>query len=253
MSLSGVDVSLHIFTHLADSARTFRTVQQSYFSFTRTFDPLRRVPVSIWFDRTSDLENRSGYKINLENLFGSGNVYLADSLSDGYLQAIATSKTKYMFMLEHDWCFIRSRINLSLCEILAQFEEDDRLFHIRFNKRRNIPAGSDLWLRQETGSFIKYCFTPNVSNNPHLIHRERYSERALNHVIREEGSKGVEEHVSGRAGLEGAIIGAVGGLATVRHLDGRNRALRRIYRRYRHQRQLLSSELAYWRKRLEIF
>ena len=136
-------------------------------------------------------------------------------LADGYIKAIQSNTDDYLFMLEHDWEFIR-KPDHSLQEICEMMKRDG-ITHLRFNKRENIIKKKyDTWLTDKGW----YCETPFVSNNPHIIDRKAYLEYIKNGWIqRSKGSKGIEEIISKH--INGAVYGRLGHPQMVRHLNGR--------------------------------
>ena len=135
-------------------------------------------------------------------------------LADGYIQAVQTCADDYIFMLEHDWEFIRKPDHTfqEICELMKR----DGITHLRFNKRVNEPKLYDTYLNEKGW----YCETPFVSNNPHIIDRKAYLEYIdKGWVKRKSGSSGVEEVISKH--INGAVYGRLGHPQMVRHLNGR--------------------------------
>jgi hypothetical protein len=173
---------VNVFTHSINNP----TISDCLASFERTFG---KYEVKVWFDG----RNTSG-------------------LADGYIKAIEQCEDDYIFMLEHDWDFVRKPEHSlqEICEMMAK----DNIPHLRFNKRSNEPAMYDKWLIDKGW----YCETPFVSNNPHIINRIEYLDR-INWMKRVGRDKGVEERVSWYA--NGAIYGGMGYPQVIRHLRGR--------------------------------
>ena len=203
-------ISLHIFTNSTVNAPSTKHIDETYQSF---LDVFGEIHVTVWCDPNPNVEKSQKYIKNLK--FGTINV--TKSLSDGYIRAIKENNDEFMFMLEHDWTFLE--ITNSLDDLCKQMNEG-KLTHLRFNKRRNDPVKCDTWIKQKDGSFFSYCLTPCVSNNPHIIHRQRYIDTALPHIRLKSGSKGIENQLYNK-GVNSAIYGPIGLPKTVHHLHGR--------------------------------
>ena len=67
---------------------------------------------------------------------------------------------------------------------------------------------------------ISYCLTNGVSNNPHIIDREKYIKEALRFVKLSKRSQGIEKQLSNR-GIRAAIYGGKNYPATILHKDGK--------------------------------
>lgn len=184
----------------------------------------------VWCDPKPNRGMAKRYMLNLRKHFAD--VRPTVSLSDGYIKAVQSSKTDYLFVLEHDWVFHTERINHSLAEIM-QFMADAGYYHLRFNQFENQPRPwKKLWdvtLTPKTytlpdGRNLDYCITPCCSNNPHIIDRKRYIGFIKSRLIRVMGgSKGVEELMSRNKYTYGAIYGPLGHEPTIQHLDGRRK------------------------------
>lgn len=208
------NIELHIFTNATISAPSTEIIESTYHSFCNCFN-LNLQP-TVWYDPKPNVENSDKYLLNLKKIFPTINI--TTSLSDGYIQAVRNSKSDFLFMLEHDWKFLPS-INHSLeeiCELMAE----DQLVHLRFNKRDNKPIRLDKRLEQ-VNSKIQYCLTPFLSNNPHIIQRKNYLERAFSYLKKETGSKGIEQRLKRVKSLKGAIYGPLNYIQTIEHLDGK--------------------------------
>lgn len=208
------DIQLHLFTNATASAPDTRLIQRTYGSFCETFG--KDVAVTVWCDSHPCLDQAPAYLENLRNLFDQVNE--TQSLSDGFVRAVNSSSAPYLFMLEHDWQFLPT-IQHGLTEIIAAMEAQD-LLHLRFNKRANVAKKSDRALQSVDYPAMPYCTTGFLSNNPHIIHRERYTQRALPWITVREKTYGIEKDLS-QGRLQGAIYGPAGHPATVEHLDGK--------------------------------
>lgn len=213
-----MNIELHIFTNSTVYAPKTEIIEQTYNSFNETFGKLNSVQV--WYDPKPIEKHADKYEINLKKLFPI--IHRTTCLADGYIKSVKNSNADYLFMLEHDWVFNKENINHTLSEICKCMEQED-LFHFRFNKRKNIEKVWDRKLTENTNSSVPYCLTPSVSNNPHIIHRKRYVEKALPHLKLNGGSYGIEQELLDIEELKGAIYGLKKYPQTVTHLDGRNR------------------------------
>jgi hypothetical protein len=208
------DISLHIFTNATASAPDTQLIERTYQSFCETFG--HDVPVTVWCDLHPNITQGPAYLHNLRRLFDA--VHETQSLSDGFVRAVKVSTAPYLFMLEHDWQFL-STITHSLTDIITAMEQHD-LLHLRFNKRANVAKKSDRALQPVDHPPMPYCTTGFLSNNPHIIHRERYIQRALPWITVREKTYGIEKDLS-QGRLQGAIYGPADHPATVEHLDGK--------------------------------
>jgi hypothetical protein len=210
-----VNIVLNIFTNSTESAPDTSTLDKTYRSFVQTFG---EVPVMVWFDPHPNQRQASAYLGRLRRSFPR--IATVKSLSDGYVQSIHHTSAKYLFQLEHDWVFT-GHIKHSLAEILDVMLRDE-IYHFRFNKRSNVVAGWDKRMTEQ-GASLKYCVSDNLSNNPHIIARDRYANGLARHIAVVPGSKGIEERLRRVGGLVSCVYGPGGWPATVRHLDGRKK------------------------------
>jgi len=208
-------IEVHIFTNCTGYEDLHKVLLVTWRSFMSTFG---EYPVKVWLDARPYISGAERYKENLLKHFE--NIEMTSSLSDGYIKAVKTSGADFLFMLEHDWMFkLEKKISL---ENICKGMKKDGLFHLRFNKRKNTTLGWDKYLIQKYCGFFKYCRTPNLSNNPHVIDRKKYTAVALPYTKKAKGSKGLEENLLKVEHIEGAIYGDFGEEATIHHLDGKN-------------------------------
>lgn len=211
-------LTLHIFTNSTISAPSTAVIRTTYSSFCDAFGV---EAATVWVDPHPNRAAADRYLTNLQSHFRD--VRTTSSMSDGYVKAILGSKSEYLFMLEHDWLFVKDRIRHGLDEIMAVMASAG-ITHFRFNKRANAIAGWDRSLKECRTGGIDYCLTPNLSNNPHIIHREKYISHIKRGLIRVlPGSKGIEEIIGANPYTYGAIYGPLGYEATIKHQDGRRR------------------------------
>ena len=210
-----IDVELNLFTNSTVNSPSTDIILETYESFLNTFGD--QILTTVWCDLNPNLEKSEEYFRNLKKIFSTVNK--TNSLSEGYISSIIKSKSKYLFMLEHDWKF-NSNISHTLEQILYYMNKEN-LWHLRFNKRRTEVRNADRWLRQRGDKNFYYCLTPSISNNPHIIDREKYIEYALPKIKLSHGSFGLEENLSD-TDIVGAIYGHLYYESTITHLDGRN-------------------------------
>lgn len=212
------EIELHIFTNSTINSPSTEHIEKTFDSFRDTFK-IDIVPV-IWCDPNPNKSKSKSYLKNLKNKFDVVNE--STSLSDGYIRAIENSKSEFMFMLEHDWRF--ERIDNSISEILEVMRAHE-IMHLRFNQRSNIVHKSDKYLVEKSSKFFKYCLTPSVSNNPHIINTRLYKEKALPFIQKNEGSYGIEEVLGEIDEIEGCIYGGIDNPKTIVHTDGRSSSI----------------------------
>lgn len=211
-----MNIELHIFTNSTISAPNTKIIETTYQSFCDCFNT--KIIPTIWYDPKPNIEKANDYLNNLKNIFPVVNE--TTSLSDGYIRAISNSSTEFLFMLEHDWEFLQN-ITHSLEEI-CNLMINDNLIHLRFNKRKNIVKHTDKFLKEVKKENITYCITPSLSNNPHIINRQKYISEALKYTRNFSGSKGIEQRLNKVKSLKGAIYGPLNYANTIEHLDGKN-------------------------------
>jgi len=207
-------IELHIFTNATQYAPSVDIITETYNSFINKFNYDGKV--TVWYDPKPNIEHAEKYLHNLKEIFHTVNI--TTSLSDGYVRAVKSSTSDFLFMLEHDWKFLPT-LTHSLTEICNVIQEEN-LIHLRFNKRSNESMFLDKRLEERSAN-INYCVTPFLSNNPHIIKRDIYIHNALQYVQIEEGSLGIEQRLKRVKSLTGAIYGPLGYPQTVEHLDGR--------------------------------
>lgn len=137
-----------------------------------------------------------------------------NGLNDGYWKSVRMSEGDYAVQLEHDWMFIKRRIQHGLGEIVDEMRSR-RINYLRFNKRRNVQFGIDYFLEEDDAGKIPTCRISGRSNNPHIIDVAYY--RSLLENLK---SIGLEGDICRYAG-GGHLYGCAGWPRTVQHLDGR--------------------------------
>ena len=143
--------------------------------------------------------------------------------------AVRGSDKEFLFMLEHDWLFNKEHIPHTLDQIVDGMRKDN-ILHMRFNRKvhGNHPDvhasfGHDMdWVDYE-GSVFPYAMVNAVSNNPHIINRQRWLAEAAKHThyVGFGQEYGLEEYLTGSP-IRGAIYGPRGHPPTIVHTDGKN-------------------------------
>ena len=208
-------IELHIFTNCTQHSPNTDTIETTYNSFCETFGIMN---ATVWCDPKPNKLSFTTYKENLRNIFTIVNT--TTCFADGYIKAVSESKSDFLFMLEHDWIFNKKYISHSLNDI-CKIMNDNNLIHMRFNKRETLA------IKWDKNLIVKddYCMTDAVSNNPHLIHREKFIKHGLPYVsVPLKGQRGgIEQNLTALENFKGSIYGTVNLPATVKHLDGSNR------------------------------
>jgi hypothetical protein len=208
-------ISLHLFTNSTINAPSIHHIETTYNSLIKTFGIID--DVHVWCDPNPNLKSSEAYINNLKTIFC--NVEKTTSLSDGYVKALKSSKSDFMFMMEHDWIFVK-KPDHTLQQIMFEMIENN-LWYMRFNRRANVKCGWDKWIEEKsTKSGMLYCTTPNLSNNPHLIHRLGYMNHALPLIKVFKGPHGIEEKLL-HSKLVGNLYGGLNHPQMIDHTDGR--------------------------------
>lgn len=211
-------ISLNIFTNCTSYAPSTDIIENTYSSFVDVFGG--NYETTIFIDSHPNMNVCEKYKNNIINKFPKSKVVRTNSLSDGYIKAVKQYDSDYMFMLEHDWIFIKENIKHSL-EDICQLMLENKLYHFRFNKRSNQIAGWDRTLEEVKTDNIHYCITHNMSNNPHIIDRKKYNDIILQYIRIRPSSKGIEEELNAQNKFFSCIYGGLNYPATINHVDGR--------------------------------
>lgn len=210
---------LNIFTNCGYYSPSVKIIKRTYESFMSTF-PMDEYNIRVFVDKNPYPNRLKKYIKNLSSIFN--HIIITNSLSEGYIKAINSSQAKILFMLEHDWVFNGSLVNLSLLEISSNAPQD--WVHIRFNQYENKYNEASDQMDNEIIELIEnnknFCITNMVSNNPHLIHKDRYIRYALSYVKVQNGSKGIEENLNNQ-GLKAYLFGGLGYPPTISHTNGR--------------------------------
>lgn len=214
MTNKNLDIELHLFTNSTINAPSTYHIETTYKTFKLIFN-LDLKPI-IWCDVNPYVDRSNKYIENLKKIYGDINI--TDSLASGYTKAIENSKSKFLFMVEHDWNF-NYNIKHSLELILDEMEHSD-ITHLRFNQFINGRYFRDKQFKQIKGKNFDLCQTKWISNNPHIINREKYLNSIFKNIVMQKGSFGIEQAVSYK-NYFGHIYGPTGYPPTLYHLNGR--------------------------------
>lgn len=221
-----MDIELHMFTNSTVNAPDTWHIENTYKSFKDTFKV--DIPVTVWCDRNPNKERCEEYIEALRKIFPRVETEVG-GLSHGYHMAVRGSDKEFLFMLEHDWEFKAENIEHTLEQIIQGMRLDN-ILHLRFNRKRhgnhpdaNASFGFDIEWEDFEGSIFPYSMVKMVSNNPHIINRQRWLSEAAQHThyIRFGGEYGLEEYLTASP-IRGAIYGPRGLPPTVVHTDGKN-------------------------------
>jgi hypothetical protein len=211
-------LELHIFTNSTVRAANdlIEVIKKTHSSFQEVFET--SLKTSVWCDPNPNIEASDNYIAELKKIFTD--VRITKSLADGYTQAVTTSDADYMFMLEHDWKILPT-ISTPLETIVSEME-DNNLWYLIFHKFNNFDKfPPNKKLEEKHGNKMSFCVTNRVSNNPHIICRKKYLEKALVYIDTDAaGSNGLEVELT-KSPLTAAFYGALSQVATVKHLNGR--------------------------------
>jgi hypothetical protein len=211
-------VELHIFTNstIRASSDLIDVIKKTYTSFQEVFK-VNLKPI-VWCDPNPNIEASANYINELKKIFPD--VRVSKSLIDGYLQAVTSSNSDYLFMLEHDWRILPT-ITIPLDVIISEMKENE-LWYLIFHKFNNFDKfHPNKRLEERHGRRMSFCLTNRVSNNPHIIYRKKYLEQALTYInVNALGSNGLEAELT-KSPLTAAFYGSLSQAATVKHLNGR--------------------------------
>lgn len=214
-----MSIILNLFTNAISSAPATKIIERTYHSFNCAFG---NIPTFVYMDKHPNILKAQEYYENLKKIFHPGHIFITESLSNGYIKAIDNNPgADCAVMLEHDWCFNKDLIKHSLSEI-ADIMFRYNLYHVRFNKRNNVPAVWDKEMKEVTDyTGFKFCLSNNMSNNPHIIDVQKYKSEIAKHIQIKPGSKGIEEELNKLNKYKSALYGGYNYPATITHLDGK--------------------------------
>ena len=218
-------VNLNVFTNVASETASHCLVPEAVTSFFSCFSrPLINfdVVIRIYIDPKPYRQNFDAWVgIIRERLAGLHfEIVATDGLISGFWKSVEMSEGQHAIQLEHDFIFLKDRIPHGLDELINEMKARDINF-IRFNKRRNVRVGYDLFLEGDDRGSIPLCRINGRSNNPQII-EVAYYRRLLGLVDTVPGmlELGLEGGLCRYAG-GGYVYGAPGWPKSVQHLDGR--------------------------------
>ena len=216
-------VNLNVFTNVASNDPRDCLAPEAVTSFFRCFGERlgdTRVITRIFIDPKPHRDNYQRWlgaiRAGLPNRYFE--IVETEGLIDGFWRSVEMSESPYAIQLEHDFVFLKNRIEHSIPELLEEMQRLDINF-LRFNKRRNLRVGYDFFLERDSRARIPLSRISGRSNNPHIIHLPYY--RMLKREIADVYESGLEGGLCRRAG-GGYMYGAPGWPKTVQHLDGRH-------------------------------
>ena len=209
------NMELHIFTNCTDIILTKRTIVETYDSFKETFGELTP---TIWLDPNPNKQCFEYYLSYLKNAFPNSTINVTTSLSNGYIKMIQTTNSDYLFVLEHDWVFLKENIKHTLDEICQQMQLHF-VSHMRFNRHHNS-EGFEMPDYDAKPYNDFFCVCESASNNPHVINVSEYRKTAFKYLREDIGSLGVEHNLR-KVDCKFMIYGDINTPATIIHSDGR--------------------------------
>ena len=141
--------------------------------------------------------------------------------------AIEILNTKYVLIVQHDLPFIE---NINIDTIMSDMNENPKIKHVRFNKRKNIKiifdGINDLFGEEINCKNHTYTRTPGWSDNNHLSLKTYYSELILKECL---DGKPMEEQIHGKSFDEEThlkwgtyLFGKNNDGPYINHIDGKN-------------------------------
>ncbi|MCA0401100.1 MAG: hypothetical protein LCH38_09820 [Proteobacteria bacterium] len=218
-------INLNVFSNVASRDAADCLVPEAIASYLACFDGERGARETIIRVFCDPKPHRANFPAWIEAIRAgtqglSVEIVESEGLIDSFARSIVMSECDYAMQLEHDFVFLKKNIPHSISEMVAAMRAGDIDF-LRFNKRRNIAQGYDLFLDEARASNVPMCRVNGRSNNPQIIRVDYYREVVYPIIA---GPKGQE------IGLEGGLCRFVGGghlygplgwPRTVQHLDGR--------------------------------
>lgn len=216
-------IELNIFTNCTYNIENHKTILETFSSFCDTWGVINP---TIYLDpnpinRKSVTQHYIDY---IKNNIPESKTILTNSLYEGYVKAIETSKSEFAFMLEHDWVFKKENINNDLKEI-SHAMELQKIHHLKFNKYNNndshCPQCEYNCYEEFEIENLVYSTTRAASNNPHIINVGIYKKDIFKYLKRKIGSGGIEEETKNLSESNFAVYGGLNHKSTILHLDGR--------------------------------
>lgn len=183
-----------------------------------------------------DYSDHKDYKLYLQNLetFISNVKYRVKSIvSDSHVHltgvirnAIKEVLTDYVLIVQHDLPFIR---DFKVDKIISDMEENPKIKHVRFNKRKNIKlifdSINDLFGHEVDCKNYTYTRTPAWSDQNHICLTTYYNDLILHEC---KDGNFMEEQIHGKSTDEEShskwgtyLLGANEEEPYIKHLDGK--------------------------------
>lgn len=215
-------VNLNVFTNVTSGDAQDCLVPEAIQSFFSCFgqDPGLHVVTRVFMDPKPHRDNAENWIAAIRaRLPGVPlEIVRTQGLVDGFWRSVELSTSEYAVQLEHDFVFLKSRIPHGLKDFMAAMQARDVNF-VRFNKRRNVRYGYDLFLERDDVEGLPLCRISGRSNNPQIINVPYY--RKLLATLPDLDALGLEGGICRHAG-GGYLYGEPGWPKTVQHLDGRH-------------------------------
>ena len=168
---------------------------------------------------TNYILNKPNIKIVIRETFGC--------LTGNIRHAFNYIKTKYVLIIQHDFLFIRK---FNIQNIINDMNDNPKLKHIRFNKRKNIKSvfdnQSDLFGKQIKCNNYTYTRTPGWSDNNHICLSNYYRNIILKEC--EDGSYmekilwNKPQNIKKHKKYGTYIFDVLNSEPYIKHIDGRN-------------------------------
>lgn len=236
-------ITLNVFSNVASADADHCLVPEAIRSYFSCFDGARgarRTITRVFLDPKPFRANHAAWIETIRR--GTAGIELeiveTRGLIDSFVKSVEMTETPYAVQLEHDFVFLRHRIPHGLPEMV-----DEMIAHqfnyIRFNKRRNIRQGYDLFVEPVEGTKVPLCRINGRSNNPQIIDVAYYRREVLPLLARPDGEQiGLEGGLCRYMG-GGQLYGPLGWPRSVQHLDGRRirqrDGLARMFYLWRHR------------------
>lgn len=210
-------ITLCLFTNCHDGCLTEPTIFRTIRSFTETFG--RPEKIEIYCDPNPNRKDYDEYANEIEKHTGIKPIKTT-GLDNGWITALNTATTPYLFMLEADWRFYPEFISHTLEEI-EQMMSDNNLWFLLFNKHKNNKLlNGTKWQTYFKATGKDYCLSDRFSNNPNILEVEYFKKNIVPKVDWTIGGAGRIEQVLQRK-VDIAVYGKYGNQPTIRHLNGR--------------------------------
>jgi hypothetical protein len=218
-------ITLNVFSNVASADAAHCLVPEAIRSYFECFDGARgaeRTITRVFLDPKPFRANHEAWIAAIRA--GTPGIPLeiveTRGLIDSFIKSVEMTETPFAMQLEHDFVFLRHRIPHGVPEMVEDMITH-RFNYVRFNKRRNIRQGYDLFVEPVEGTKVPFCRINGRSNNPQIIDVAYYRDEVLPVLKRPDGDQiGLEGGLCRYLG-GGQLYGPLGWPRTVQHLDGR--------------------------------